>query len=162
VAGVYSPAALIARPAGLGLGLASGLAFAAYTLFGKGATRVGRRSSLSIMFYIFFFAAVSLLLWGVPAEGAHLFSPALDAWGWCLMIGLTMGPTLGGYLCFTSCLRYLSATVASLFTTLELPVAALLAFVILGRALSVLQWLGAALIVIGVLIVQISSTYQSR
>ena len=156
VAGVSSPAALLAKPAGLALGLTSGLIFAAYTIFGQGATRLGQRSSLSILFYTFFFAAIGLTVWGLPTAGVALLRPPLDAAGWGLLCGLALGPTVGGYLCFTSSLRYLPATVASLFTTLELPIAAVLAALLLGRAMSGLQWLGAALIVIGVAAVQVS------
>lgn len=156
VAGLSSPAALIAKPAGLALGLTTGLIFAAYTIFGKGATRIGQRSSLSILFYAFFFAAIGLTVWGLPTAGVALLMPPLDTAGWGLLFGLALGPTVGGYLCFTSSLRYLRATVASLFTTLELPLAAVLAALLLGRAMSGLQWCGAALIVIGVAAMQVS------
>lgn len=157
VSGVSGPAAVIARPAGLALGLATGMIFAAYTLFGKGATRLGPRSSLSILFYAFFFATIGLTAWGLPAAGVGLIRPPLDAAGWGLLLGLALGPTICGYLCFTSSLRYLPATVASLFTTLELPLAAVLASIVLGRAMSGLQWCGAALIVAAVAAVQVST-----
>lgn len=157
VAGLTSPSILVHSPKGLLLGLASGLAFSAYSLFGKGATRLGRRSALTILFYAFAFAAVCLLAWGLGTEGRSLLAPALDLQGWCLLLGLAFGPTLGGYACFTASLRHLSATRAGLLTTLEPPITAILAFVLLGRIMNGVQWLGIALVVAGVLVVQIGA-----
>ncbi|MBA3945270.1 MAG: EamA family transporter [Herpetosiphonaceae bacterium] len=154
VAGVTTPGALLHNPAGLGLGLASGVAFAAYTLFGKGATRMGSRSALSILFYIFTISALGLLGWGLLTEGLALVQPHLDKWGWCLLLGLSFGPTLGGYACFTASLRTLPAGTVSLLTTLEPPITAVLAFLLLGRAMTVVQWLGTALIMAGVILIQ--------
>ena len=154
VAGAYAPAALPRNLGGLLLGLASGAAFAAYTLLGKGTARLGRRDTTTVLLYTFGVAALGLLSWGLLTEGPALLAPRLDGWGWLLLVGLSYGPTLAGYYLFTASLVYLSSTAASLLTTLEPPVTAVLAFVLLGRALSLAQWLGTALIVAGVLLVQ--------
>ncbi len=154
VAGVTTPVALLHNLQGLGLGLASGIAFAAYTLFGKGAARMGSRSSLSILFYIFTIAAIGLLGWGLATEGITVIKPHLDMSGWWLLLGLSYGPTLGGYACFTASLRTLPASTVSLLTTLEPPITAILAFLLLGRAMTIIQWLGTLLIMVGVVLIQ--------
>ena len=64
---------------------------------------------------------------------------------------MSLGPTLAGYAIFIASLAYLSSTTTSLLTTLEPPITAMLALVLLGRAMSLSQWLGAALIIAGVL-----------
>ncbi len=154
VAGVYDPAALPRSPAGLLLGLTSGVTFAAYTLLGTGAARLGQRDTTTVLLYTFGVAALGLLAWGLLTEGPALLALRLDGWGWLLLVGLSYGPTLAGYYLFTASLAYLSSTAASLLTTLEPPVTAVLALLLLGRALSLPQWLGAALIVAGVLLMQ--------
>lgn len=153
-AGVSHPAALVKEPDGLAWGLASGVTFAAYTLFGRGAGRLGSRGSASILFHTFAVAAVGLGLWGVVAEGSAIVRPTLEAWGWVLLAGLTFGPTLGGYACYTASLRVLPAPVASLFTTLVPLITAALAYPLLGRTLSGGQWAGLALITSGVVLMQ--------
>ena len=68
---------------------------------------------------------------------------------------MSLGPTLASYALFTASLAHLSSTVVSLLTTLEPPITAVLALVLLGRAMSAPpQWLGATLIVAGVLLMQ--------
>ena len=150
VAGISDPTVLFANPGGLLLGLGSGLTFGAYTLFGKGA----KRSSLTILFYIFFFATIMLMAAGLIVEGTNILTLNLDPVGWFLLVTLALGPTLGGYACYTLALRDLPAAVASLITTLEPPITALLSLIFLGLAMTPLQYLGTALIVSGVIIMQ--------
>jgi len=154
VSGVYDDAGLLRHPVGLLLGLASGITFAAYTLFGTGVARVGRRGTTTVLCYTFGVATLGLLAWGLLTEGPALLAPRLDVSGWGLLLGLSFGPTLLGYALFTASLAYLSSTVASLLTTLEPPVTAVLALVLLGRVLSPAQWLGTALILAGVALIQ--------
>lgn len=154
VAGITDPAVLLQSPAGLLVGLGSGMCFAASTLFGKVATDARRRSSGTILFFTFFFATLALIAWCLVSEGPGKLVPALDLTGWLLLVGLSVGPTLGGYAFFTAGLRYLPAPLVSLLTTLEPPITAVLAFFILNQVMSGLQWFGTALIVGGVMLMQ--------
>ncbi|MDB5082350.1 MAG: hypothetical protein JWP00_4274 [Chloroflexi bacterium] len=154
VAGITDPTVLLNSPAGLLMGLASGLCFAASTLFGKIATEARRRSSGTILFYTFFFATLGVLVWSLIVEGPSRMVPSLDGTGWALLIGLSVGPTLGGYGFFTAGLRHLPAALVSFLTTLEPPITAILAFFILNQVMNGLQWLGTGLIVSGVLLMQ--------
>ncbi len=154
VSGVSDPAALLRNPAGMLLGLGSGLTFGAFTLFGKNAARKGRRSSLTVLFYVFFFATIFLLVVGFVVEGFSLLFLQMDWVGWVMLIGLALGPTLAGNAFFTSSLTYLPAAFASLIGTLEPPITAVLALVILNRSMDGTQWLGTSLIISGVVIMQ--------
>lgn len=155
VAGIHSPAELVQSPEGLLFGLSNGLAFGLYTLLGRGMARTGHHDPLTMLLYMFLFGALSLLPWGMIAEGTHLFILHLDATGWLLVVGLGLGPTLGAYGLFNSSLKDLPASVAALAITLEPPLVAVLSYILLGRTLRGLQWVGVALIVGGVLVMQL-------
>lgn len=154
VAGITDPAQLLQNPTGLLLGLGSGLCYAGTTLLGKIATNAQKRSSATILFYTFFFASLGALAWAVVSEGPNRIIPNLDGMGWLLLVGLSLGPTLGGYGLNITGLRYLPASLVSMLNTLEPPMTALLAWTLLNQLLSGLQWLGTGLIVSGVLIMQ--------
>ena len=147
---------------GLLLGLFSGICFALYTLLGRGAARVNRVSPIVIVFYTYLFGTLALVLWGFITQGIHSLIITLDSSGWALLVILALGPTLFGYLLFTVSLRYLSAPIASIFHTLEPVMTALLAFFLLGRILTALQWLGLGLIVASVTVMQLSALLHSR
>ncbi len=104
----------------------------------------------------------SLVVWGFITQGPHSLSISLDGTGWTLLLILSLGPTLFGYLLFTVSLQYLSASVASIFHTLEPVMTTLLALLILGRVMNVLQWLGLGLIVVSVIAMQVASFTQGR
>lgn len=161
-AGAYDPVALLQKPEGLLLGLTSGFTFAVYTLLGKITGRKNKRDDFSMLFYLFLFGCLALLPWGLVQEGTALFSPSLDLGGWGLLAALAFGPTLGGYILFTASLKYLPAAIASLFTSLELPVSALMALALFGRGLSLIQWLGAFLIVGAVVALQLNDFRNNR
>lgn len=154
VSGAYNLSVLTSNLTGLGYAITSGFTFAVFTLSGKSIARKGRRGAFTSLFYAFCFAFVTLLIWGVIQEGTKLFQVPLDGFGWLLMVILALGPTLGGNAFFTLAIRGLDAGVVSLFNTLEPPIVAVLAWVILGRVLNATQWSGAALIVVGVLLLQ--------
>ena len=140
----------------------SGLTFALYTICGKSASRAGVRGSTTLLFYAFAFALLGLLIWGLIQEGGQLFQLNLDLNGWLLLILLSFGPTLGGNAFFTLSVNHLAVGPVAMITTLEPPVAALLAWLILGRMMGSVQWLGAILIVLGVLVLQSNPKFLRR
>ncbi len=147
---------------GLLLGLFSGICFALYTLLGRGAARTNRVSPTVILFYTYLFGTLALVIWGLITQGVHSLSISLNVTGWALLLILSLGPTLFGYLLFTMSLRYLSAPIASIFHTLEPVMTAILAFLFLGRILTILQCLGLGLIVVGVMVMQLSALMHNR
>jgi drug/metabolite transporter (DMT)-like permease len=119
---------------------------------------------LTYLLALFAVGAVGLLAWGLLAEGVGLFALHLDATGWILLGSLAAGPTLGAYALYNSSLRDLPATVASLITTLEPPMVAIFAAVLLSRYIKGVQWLGIGLIVGGVVAIQLGmrTGYRGR
>ena len=147
---------------GLLLGLFSGVCFAVYTLLGRGAARSKRLSPIVILFYTYLFGTVALMVWGILTQGEHALLVSLDGSGWGLLLILSLGPTLFGYLLFTISLQHLSAPIASIFHTLEPVMTALLALIFLSRTMTLLQWIGLGLIVASVISMQMVSLVQSR
>ncbi|HYX48842.1 MAG TPA: DMT family transporter, partial [Ktedonobacteraceae bacterium] len=147
---------------GLPLGLFSGVCFAVYTLLGRGAARSKRLSPIVILFYTYLFGTLALIAWGIITQGEHALLVSLDGSGWALLLILSLGPTLFGYLLFTVSLQYLSAAIASIFHTLEPVMTALLALIFLGRMMTLLQWIGLGLIVASVISMQMVGMVQGR
>lgn len=156
-AGVRSPGDLLHAPGGLLVGLANGLAFTCYTLLNSHRRPRGPRDPRATLLYIFVIGEIGILAWGIPLEGTRMFRLHMDSLGWVLLVGVAVGPTLGAYALFNSSLRLLPATIASLVTTLEPPLVAIFAFVILGRTIDPAQWAGIVLIVGAVFVMQLSA-----
>ncbi len=150
VARAYDDQAWRVNPLGIAAGLAAGLCFGAYSILGRIAARRGL-SGWTSMVYTFGFAGFFLLLRQRPATILWL-GPALPGWG--LLLLLAVGPTLGGYGLYTVSLETLPAGVANLLITLEPPLTALWALLFLGERMTALQWVGAAVILGGVVLLR--------
>jgi drug/metabolite transporter (DMT)-like permease len=153
VARADSIAAWQVNPAGILVGLGTGLAFACYSLAGRWSAR-RFASSWTVTAYGFLFAAGGLALVQRPAT---LFSMGTEWRGWALLLFLALGPSLVGFALFTRSLRDLPASTAGLIAALEPVLAALMAVVFLGEQLVQMQWLGAALILGAVVLVQLEA-----
>lgn len=161
VADALNPQAWQVAPMGIIIGLLSGLLFAIYTLAGKETARRGI-NSWSALLYSFGFAAVFLLLFnlipGLPggAGSAGALLPQLDATGWLLMVALAWGPTILGYGLYNLSLNYLPASIANLLSTLEPPLTAAQAYILLHERLTGVQLFGAAMVVAAVVLVRLA------
>lgn len=132
---------------GLLVGLATGVTYGSYTIFGKTALR--RYGSWTVVTYAFGFAA--LTLWMVqPGAAIALFAAPWGAWAWMLVLALVS--TVTGFAAYTRGLNYLSANTASIITTLEPVLATALAFALLGEVISPIQMAGGTLVIWGVLL----------
>jgi drug/metabolite transporter (DMT)-like permease len=139
------------NPRGILVGLGTGVAFACYSLAGRWSA--GRfASSWTVTAYGFLFAAGGLAIVQRPAT---LFSLGTEWSGWALLVFLAVGPSLAGYALYTHSLRDLPASTAGLIAALEPALAALMAVVFLGEQLVLTQWLGVALILGAVVLVQL-------
>ncbi len=156
VAEVYNLSALFQSPQGFLLGIGSGLSFGIYALLGKITGRKSQINTWSSLFYLFLFGFLFLAVWAGVQEGTAVLGTQMDLSGWVVLSALAFGPTLGGYILFTFSLNYLPAAVASLFTTLELPVASFLALILFGRVMAPVQWVGAIFIIGGVVGLQLN------
>lgn len=141
----YDPAALRLSLQGVLAGLAAGLTYALYSIFGKHALR--RHDPWTTIVYQLGFGAAFLLLAlrRFPAPPPPAALPAV--------LYLVVIPTLG-YLLYLGGLRTMEAGRASIVATVEPVVAVLLGFLLLGERLSSLQWAGGALILAGVALIQ--------
>ena len=86
---------------------------------------------------------------------SELFWLGNDRTGWVILLILALGPTIGGYGLYNVSLTYLPASVANLIASLEPPLTAALAFVLLGERMTGTQVVGSLMIVLGVLLLRI-------
>jgi DME family drug/metabolite transporter len=129
-------------PAALGWGLASGLAYALYYLFGK---RFFARYETSTLF-----------LYALPV-GALAMLPLVDfapksPRAWLALAFVAAVPTYGSYLFYGAGLKRIEATRAATVATVEPVVAAVAAYFAWGERWSPSGYLFAALVLAGVLL----------
>jgi drug/metabolite transporter (DMT)-like permease len=167
VSGAYNLAEWAVNPFGILTGICSGMAFAAYSLMGK-YTANRQINSWSALLYSFAFAGVfflplNLITTALQGEAAlpTLFWLDKSALGWAVLIGLAVGPTIGGYGLYTLSLNYLPASVANLIAMLEPVITAVLAFFLLGEWMTPPQLFGGALIISSVVLIRIFESRQS-
>ncbi len=140
----YDPAMLRLSWRGIVCGVATGVSQAAYSLYSRRALR--QHHPWATLAWTFTFGTLALLLTRTPATIGLGSNPA----PWLLLAALAIGPTLIGYVLYSSALRSLPAGVAGTVVTLEAPIAALLAWTLLGQRLEAWQVLGIALVLLGV------------
>ncbi|MHB1223212.1 MAG: DMT family transporter [Gemmatimonadaceae bacterium] len=129
-------------PAALGWGLTAGASYALYYLF-------GRR-------YFALYPTASVLALALPVGALGLlplvsFQPK-SAMAWSALVFLAVVPTYGAYLLYAIGLRRLEATRAAVIATIEPVVAAAVAYAAFGERLAPLGYLGAAIVLAGVII----------
>jgi DME family drug/metabolite transporter len=127
---------------GIVTGFATGFTWATYALLGRYTTV--RYSAWTSLFYAFFFGALFLL----PLQFfvRDLFALGGSANGWGLIVFLALGPTLGGFALYTIGLSHLPASVATIIGTLEPVITVVLAYLLFGEVMNVIQVVGAGLI----------------
>jgi drug/metabolite transporter (DMT)-like permease len=75
-----------------------------------------------------------------------------DVTAWLILIGLAIGPTLGGYALFNLSLQHIPASIGGLILVLEAPTASAIAILFLGEQLVTPQYAGMALIFVSILL----------
>ncbi|MBI3998787.1 MAG: EamA family transporter [Armatimonadetes bacterium] len=137
--------------AGVLAGLGAGLTYALYSIFGKTALR--RYSPLTTVVYALGFGVLFLLaaLFLVAAPGGLQRPPdaAVPALVYVILV-----PTTAAYLLYIGGLQWVEAGRASVVATLEPVVASASGALILRESFGAVQWLGAALVLGGVLLIQ--------
>ncbi len=157
VAGAYDISNWRLNPVGIATGLLVGLGFAAYSLMGRTASIRGINPWATVLFTFGAATLVILLLNLFPISltqglGSRQIFAIGNSWiGWLLLLGLAIGPTLGGYGLYTVSLGYLPASVANIINTLEPAFTVLWAYLLLSERFSPLQLMGSLLILVGVL-----------
>lgn len=145
VIGAVEPGAVRLTPSGLLAGVGAGLTYALYSIFGKTALR--RLSPMPTVVYTLGFGALVLIAAGgglAPLPRASL-EPLLY---------VVICPTALAYLLYIGGLRWIEAGRASVVATIEPVVAALGGAFLLHEPFGAVQWIGAALVLVGVVLVQ--------
>ena len=150
---VGGPAALPAQaqidPAGMAWGLAAALIYSLYIIAG---TRITANVPPLVASTYIISAAAAVFLGAGWIGGTLNF--AVDAGGWAAMIGIALICTVLAIAAFFAGLTRLGPGRASILSTVEPLVTFLLAALVLGEALSLIQVGGGALILSAVLVLQ--------
>lgn len=156
VAGAYNISNWRLNPLGVTTGLLTGLGFAVYSLLGRAASHRGINPWATVLFTFGLATVVLLLLNLFPTfltEGLgsrNIFALGSSWVGWLLLLGLAVGPTVGGFGLYTVSLGYLPASVANIINTLEPAFTVMWAYLFLSERFSPLQLSGSVLILLGV------------
>jgi drug/metabolite transporter, DME family len=132
---------------GVAAGLASGAAYAVFTILGK---RIRQRYDAVTTFVFAYGVGALVLSFAAPPWRALAEYP--DALTVLLLMAL--GPTLLAVLLFYVGIRHIDASTASMLATIEPVIAALLALAWLGEVISVSIVAGTALIIIAALLLR--------
>jgi drug/metabolite transporter (DMT)-like permease len=150
VVGGYNLDLLRMNGVGIVSALASAVCFAAYTLLGEKGMH--RYTPWTVLFYAFFFAALSWHIFYPPFH--YLWAGySLSQWGWMVYISV-MGTVLPFALFFMG-VNLIRSTRASITATLEPISAGLFAYLFLGEGLSPLQIAGGIMVVGAIVLLQI-------
>lgn len=133
---------------GLIVGLGSGLGYALYTIFSKIALK--HYSPFSITLYTFIMASSFLIPFTQLWEKIDSF---FHTEVFLYSLGLGLFPTVGAYMLYTTGLKYVEGSTASMLATVEPIAAFLLGVFVYSEVLSSFQIIGALLIIISVLFV---------
>ena len=163
VAGALDPAAWSINLVGIITGIGSGLFYAIYTLMGRSASNRGLNPWTTLL-YTFGFGAVWLLGIDLVGNGvlpgtAQGFSGLLwlgtDWLGWLILFILAAIPTVAGFGLYNVSLSLMPSSVVNLIVTTEPAFTALWAYFLLGERFTLVQVIGSALIVTGVVFLRL-------
>jgi drug/metabolite transporter (DMT)-like permease len=141
----YDPAVLRLNWVGILVGIASAATHAGYVLFNQRA--VSRQSPWFSLTLTMSFGTLTLLVLAlISGPPAALLAIGPGATPWLIIAALAVGPTLGGYILFTTALRHIPGQIASLIVVVEAPIATTTAILLLGEQIEPLQAVGMALV----------------
>ena len=150
VAGGYDRELISLNPTGVVLGLIAAITYASYTLLSKYA--LSKYSSWTTVLYAFGFGGFFIMCFaGRNLVQSRNFPPRV----WLLVLCLVLGPTLASYVFYVLSLGYIDAADAGIICMAEPAATTLLAFVVLGETLAGWQLVGAALVLGGILLIQV-------
>lgn len=133
---------------GILFGIGSGLTFALYSLLGKKLTK--NNDTVSIVTYSFGLGSIGLIAMAMFSKQISI-SYSFNSWILLLILGLI--PTLLAFVSYNSGLKKIEASKASIISTLEPVVAAILGFFVLSERLSISQIAGVIVVIIGVIFI---------
>lgn len=170
VAGLTSFSATTLSPAGIIIGLLSGLCYASYSLLGRKASQNGINPWTSLL-YNFSFAALFLLIPNLLHLGPGLGAAENNTdmlWlghhlnGWLVLFLLAAVPTLGGFGLYNVSLTMLTSSITNLIVSLEPVFTTIVAYLLLGERMNTRQVIGGLLIVLAVILLRAFDTLKNR
>ncbi|MFW5501616.1 MULTISPECIES: DMT family transporter [unclassified Maridesulfovibrio] len=162
VCGLHGFSDFTLTPLGMLAGLFSGVFYSAYALFGRECAERNLHP-LSVLMHVFGIAAVYMLILNLTVQGiipgtaptpADIFMPGVDWKGWACILTLAIGPSMTGWSLINASLTHLSPSVVNILLTTEPMLTALVAIPVLGEYMTLEQWAGCFLIVIGVIVLK--------
>ena len=133
---------------GIAIGLASGVGYALYSIFGTYAIRAGY-GSLTISFYTVLMATITMTF---LVEPIAVVSQINEMGQWPLAVSFALLTTVVPYLSYTKGLSGLPASKASVTATIEPVVAAILGIVVFHEGVSMLKLTGIVLVLSSVVV----------
>lgn len=157
VARVYDPSNLAGTPAGLAWIFLAAVAYAGYSLFGK--QLLGKHSAPKVLAWYLLFGSLGLLvvkLFVSPRD----WPPVGQLLLLCTALGLltTLIPTT----LYLWSLTRIPTSEASIISSMEEVFVVIMAWVVLGERLSPMQFLGAALILVSVLLLNTAQAKSGK
>ena len=146
-AGMIGNSDLQVDSAAIWIGLGSAFTYGTLSLFGK--KLVGEYNSWTITFYIFLIGTLTIFLFQGGRPEPWPIGSGILPW----MLGFVLMSTILGFGLYTKALSLLPASVAAIISTAEILSAAIFSSIFLGERLGIWQILGAALIIMGVVLV---------
>ncbi|HAU88471.1 MAG TPA: EamA family transporter [Lachnospiraceae bacterium] len=138
-------------------GLGSGLGYALYSIFGK--FLVKKYDAYTITFYTFVFAAMGVLPFvSVP----HVLERLVSLKGISASLGIATLCTVAPFICYTTGLKKVESSKASILATIEPLVASLVGIIVLKEAVSLHKVLGMGLILMAVVILNLNFNKKIR
>ena len=133
---------------GIAIGLAAGVGYALYSIFGTYAIR-GGYGSLTISFYTFLLATIVMTFLTEPVT---VVTQITEMGQWPLAISFALLTTVLPYLTYTKGLSGLPASKASVTATIEPVVAAILGIVVFHESVTMLKVTGIVLVLSSVVV----------
>jgi len=120
------------------------------------------RRSLSLMTYTFIVYGISsfTLLIYILIIGASFIGYSANVWFWFLALAIV--PTFLGHTLFNWALKWLSTSTISMAIVFEPIGASILAYLILGEMVTYSQWLGGAIVIVGLFLFIMSTTAKRK
>jgi len=134
---------------GIWIALGSAITYGSLSLFGKKLS--GDYNSWTIIFYIFAIGTLTIFLFQGGNPEPYPVGSGILLW----LLGFVLMSTILGFGLYTKALSILPASIASITATAEIIFAVILAYLFLGEQLGIWQFLGAALIILGVVLVSL-------
>jgi drug/metabolite transporter, DME family len=147
IAQLYDTSRVTLNLPGILCGLATGLTFGLYTIFNKRAVHM--YSPWTVITYNLTFGMLFLALLQGPQAMSELAARP-GVWPWILLVAIF--PTVAAHGLYVSGLAHVPAGNASIMGTWEPALATILAYIVLGERLDPLQLVGAACIILGVIV----------